>query len=254
MSDSGSTPHARGDRRWAVPTAALLALAVGTVLVVAAALQLSTASTLARADRAVAASGVTRSLPPYESARAVTVRETVGAPAARPRRRVPEQQGRPGGRHDEQRLRAPVTPGVPHTVVIPELGVRAPVVGITAPGGTLTPPADAQTLGWWSDGARPGSMRGSALVTGHTVSSGGGALDDLEQLSAGDDVRVRTAHGAVDYVVRQVSVYRKATLAQHAEVLFSQTVPGRLVLVTCEDWDGEKYLSNVVVIAEPAPR
>jgi LPXTG-site transpeptidase (sortase) family protein len=254
VSDSGSTPHTRGDRRCAVPTAALLALALGTVLVVAAALQLSTGSTTARTDhRADAGSGVARSLPAYESARAVTVRETDGAPAAPPRRPAPEQQG-PGGRHDEQRLRAPVTPGIPQTIVIPELGVRAPVVGITAPGGTLTPPADAQTLGWWSDGARPGSMHGSALLTGHTVSSGGGALDDLEQLSAGDDVRVGTAHGAVDYVVRQVSVYRKATLAQHAEVLFSQTVPGRLVLVTCEEWDGEKYLSNVVVIAEPAPR
>jgi hypothetical protein len=26
---------------------------------------------------------------------------------------------------------------------------------------------------------------------------------------------------------------------------------GRLVLVTCEDWNGEVYLSNAVVIAEP---
>jgi len=28
-------------------------------------------------------------------------------------------------------------------------------------------------------------------------------------------------------------------------------VPGRLVLITCEDWDGERYLSNVVVTATP---
>jgi hypothetical protein len=28
-------------------------------------------------------------------------------------------------------------------------------------------------------------------------------------------------------------------------------VPGRLVLVTCEDWNGARYLSNVVVIATP---
>ena len=41
-------------------------------------------------------------------------------------------------------------------------------------------------------------------------------------------------------------------MADHAERLFSQDVPGRLVLVTCEDWDGERYLSNVVVVAEPA--
>jgi LPXTG-site transpeptidase (sortase) family protein len=254
VSDSGSTPRTRGGRRWAVPTAALLALAVGTVLVVTAALQLSTGSPAARADGAGASSGVARSLPPYESAPAVTIRETDGAPAAPSRGRAAEQQERAGGPDDEQRLRDPATPGVPRTVVIPKLGVRAPVVGVTAPGGTLTPPADPQTLGWWSAGARPGAVRGSALVTGHTVSSGGGALDDLEQLSAGDAVGVRTAHGALEYVVRQVSIYHKATLARQAEALFSQTVPGRLVLITCEDWDGERYLSNVVVIAEPAPR
>ena len=34
--------------------------------------------------------------------------------------------------------------------------------------------------------------------------------------------------------------------------LFSQRVPGRLVLITCEDWNGVEYLSNVVVTATPA--
>jgi hypothetical protein len=29
-------------------------------------------------------------------------------------------------------------------------------------------------------------------------------------------------------------------------------VRGRLVLVTCEDWDGTRYLSNVVVVATPS--
>jgi hypothetical protein len=33
--------------------------------------------------------------------------------------------------------------------------------------------------------------------------------------------------------------------------VFAQDVPGRLVLVTCEDWDGSGYLSNAVVIATP---
>ena len=46
-------------------------------------------------------------------------------------------------------------------------------------------------------------------------------------------------------------VYRKATLAQDAARIFSQERPGRLVLITCEDWDGTKYLSNVVVIGQP---
>jgi hypothetical protein len=35
------------------------------------------------------------------------------------------------------------------------------------------------------------------------------------------------------------------------ERLFSQEAPGRLVLITCEDWDGTAYRSNVVVTAQP---
>ena len=49
-----------------------------------------------------------------------------------------------------------------------------------------------------------------------------------------------------------VRVYDKGSVARDAKRLFSQDVPGRLVLVTCEDWDGERYLSNVVVTAAPA--
>jgi LPXTG-site transpeptidase (sortase) family protein len=141
--------------------------------------------------------------------------------------------------------------GVPERLVVPRLGVDAPVVGIEAPGGVLLPPDDPQTLGWWQHGAEPGAERGSALITGHTVSVGGGAFDDLETLVAGDRVRVRTAAGAVDYEVTGVSIYRKARLAEDAARVFSQTVPGRLVLITCEDWNGSAYLSNAVVFAEP---
>lgn len=147
--------------------------------------------------------------------------------------------------------RAPWVPGAPRRVLIPALHVAAPVLPVRAPGGTLVPPSDPQQLGWWAGGARPGAARGSALVTGHTVHTGGGALDDLETLERGDTVTVRTDKGRIRYVVRHVAVYSKGSVADHAERLFSQTVPGRLVLVTCEDWNGERYLSNVVVIATP---
>ena len=144
-------------------------------------------------------------------------------------------------------------PGAPHRIEIPRLSVDAPVLPIKAPGGTLVPPSDPQELGWWAAGARPGDRRGSALVTGHTVHTGGGALDDLETLARGDAVRVRTAHGWIRYAVRNVRIYAKGSVAHDASRLFSQRVPGRLVLVTCEDWDGVRYLSNVVVTAIPVP-
>jgi hypothetical protein len=51
--------------------------------------------------------------------------------------------------------------------------------------------------------------------------------------------------------VSGVTVYRKTTLARDAERVFGQSGPGRLVLITCEDWNGSTYLSNVVVLADP---
>ena len=54
-------------------------------------------------------------------------------------------------------------------------------------------------------------------------------------------------------MVRGVTIYRKASLAEDAQKVFSQVVPGRLVLVTCEDWDGQTYLSNAVVFADLLP-
>jgi LPXTG-site transpeptidase (sortase) family protein len=147
---------------------------------------------------------------------------------------------------------APLPAGRPQRLGVPDLGVDAPVVPITAPGGVLTPPGDPQVLGWWSAGAVPGARRGSALVTGHTVHTGGGALDDLEQLRPGDDVWVATARGRIGYTVTGVEVLGKGELAQRATALFDQSVRGRLVLVTCEDWNGTEYLSNVVVVAAPS--
>lgn len=143
------------------------------------------------------------------------------------------------------------TDGSPRTLAIPALDVEAPVVPVRTDGDVLVPPSDARTLGWWSQGAEPGARRGSALVTGHTVHTGGGALDRLETLRAGDAISVTTRRGELDYRVTSVEVFDKGSVTRRSERLFSQEVPGRLVVVTCEDWDGERYLSNVVVTATP---
>ncbi|MFI7066376.1 class F sortase [Kribbella sp. NPDC050124] len=151
----------------------------------------------------------------------------------------------------ETRSTTPARPGNPVRVSVPSLGISARVLSIRANGGTLIPPANPRLVGWWSDGAAPGASRGSAIITGHTVHDGGGAFDDLDELAAGDAVAVTTGRGTLNYVVSSVTTYRKKTLAKQAAQLFSQSVPGRLVLVTCEDWDGTAYLSNAVVIAVP---
>ncbi|WP_232820019.1 class F sortase [Nocardioides allogilvus] len=141
--------------------------------------------------------------------------------------------------------------GAPDRVVVDALGIDVPVVPIHLEVSTLVPPSDPQTLGWWADGAEPGAKRGSAIITGHTVHTGGGALDNLESLVPGDVFSVRTDAGSIDYWVSRVEVHDKDRVSRAAKHLFSQQVRGRLVLITCEDWDGTGYASNVVVIARP---
>jgi LPXTG-site transpeptidase (sortase) family protein len=141
-------------------------------------------------------------------------------------------------------------PGKPLQVSIPRLQVAALVVGISTEQGALTPPSNPQKLGWWSGGAQPGARLGSAVITGHTVHTGGGAFDNLNQLQPGDTVGVTTTRGQLGYRVAAVTTYRKQTLAKNAARVFDQAVPGRLVLITCEDWNGKVYLSNTVVIAQ----
>jgi LPXTG-site transpeptidase (sortase) family protein len=134
--------------------------------------------------------------------------------------------------------------------VIPSLGIDNPVIGIGVSNGVLLPPNDPQVLGWWNDGAKPGAVTGGALITGHTVHTGGGAFDNLDTLKPGNRVTVRTAKGKITYRVSGVTIYPKESLARHAQKVFSQDGPGRLVLITCDDWTGTVYLSNVVVYAD----
>jgi LPXTG-site transpeptidase (sortase) family protein len=141
-------------------------------------------------------------------------------------------------------------PGTPRRIQIPALSVSARVVGIRLDGGTLVPPSNPRVIGWWADGARPGAARGSALLTGHAVRRGTGAFDQLGDLERGSTVVVGTDRSRLTYRVTSVTTYRKRALARSATRLFDQSVPGRLVLVTCEDWNGSVYLSNVVVMAE----
>jgi LPXTG-site transpeptidase (sortase) family protein len=135
-------------------------------------------------------------------------------------------------------------------VRIPRLGVVAAVLPVATRGEVLVPPSDPAELGWWAEGARPGDP-GRALVAGHTVNAGGGALDDLETLKRGDRVTVGSRGGSTRWVVESVEVLGKGEIALRAEQLFTQEGPSRLVLLTCEDWDGTRYLSNVVVTALP---
>jgi sortase (surface protein transpeptidase) len=83
------------------------------------------------------------------------------------------------------------------------------------------------------------------------VHTGGGALDHLDKLVVGDSVRVRTDNGWIRYVVQRTRIYPTDRLAADAEKIFRLGGSGRLVLITCDDWNGEFYESNAVVFATP---
>jgi LPXTG-site transpeptidase (sortase) family protein len=135
----------------------------------------------------------------------------------------------------------------------PEVGIDAPLVPIQLKDtGVLDPPQSVSTVGWWDASAEAGARKGQTVLTGHTVNTGGGVMDDLEELEPGDAVHVTDPDGRVDYEVTEVVTWSKAELAENAVEAFGQDRHhGRLVLVTCEDWEGDVYQSNVVVFADP---
>ena len=172
-----------------------------------------------------------------------------GAAAAEGTTGVPAAAPAPAARLESDPRSA--TPVEPQRLRIPSLGIDAPVLPIAADGLQLAPPSDPQTVGWWSAGALPGAESGTAILTGHTVSSGGGVFDDLEQMRPGQRVQILSNGPRLRLQVTSVTTYPKAALGEHAAKIFDQTRPGRIALITCEDWTGGDYLSNVVVIATP---
>lgn len=145
--------------------------------------------------------------------------------------------------------------GVPVRLRIPSIDVDAEVLPVSMDAeGRLLPPADVSRIGWWAQGAEPGSPYGTVLCTGHSVHRGGGVFDRLPDVEVGAAVGVVTENGTVDYRVTDVREYSKSTVAELADRLFSQDVSGRLVLVTCSDYRRGEYRGNTLVFAEPAPR
>lgn len=145
--------------------------------------------------------------------------------------------------------RADVIDG-PYRLRIPSIGVDAPVVPIrSSEDRVLLPPRDPGLVGWWRDGAAPGEP-GSAVLVGHTVRfSGGGVFDDVGRLRDGDMIEVEGSGDALTYQIQSVDVLSKNQFARNAERIFGLEGPSRLVVITCDDWDGTAWRSNIVTIA-----
>ena len=143
---------------------------------------------------------------------------------------------------------------IPVSLRMPGIDVRAPVVPVAIRSGALDVPKDPKTLGWWRDGAKPGSSSGSVVVVGHVDSAvtGKGALFRLEQADVGSSVTVRTAKNDVTYRVAARRIYGKASLPSS---VFATIGSPRLVLITCGgpfNTHTHHYRDNIVVYAVPA--
>jgi LPXTG-site transpeptidase (sortase) family protein len=128
----------------------------------------------------------------------------------------------------------------PYVLRIPRIGVDAQVVPIKSDEeGILEPPRDLTVAGWWSDGAAPGEAQVSAVLVGHSVRyKGGGVFDDVGYLSRGDAIELEGSNSKLTYRVQSIDVLSKDDSARNAEQIFDQTEAGRLVVITCGDFDG----------------
>ncbi len=144
----------------------------------------------------------------------------------------------------------------PDEILVPSIDIEAPLIPIElASDGVLTPPSDTDVVGWWDGSSEPGSGEGQTVVTGHTVSTGGGVMNELPKIDVGAIVQIRDEGKIYDYRTTGVFKLTKEQVADSADALFGQgTQGGRLVLVTCTDYHDGDYDSNVIVWAEPVEK
>ncbi|MEO7943424.1 MAG: class F sortase [Marmoricola sp.] len=144
-------------------------------------------------------------------------------------------------------------PAKPVRLIVPSLKIRAQILPIEVNAQqVLDPPSNPSDVGWWQRSARPGAKKGQTVLTGHTVHTGGGVMDNLGKLHKGQRVRVVTPRGTMVYSTTKVVTWSKQELARRAVDIFAQRRHDlRLVLITCTGWTGSYYTSNVVVLARP---
>lgn len=145
-------------------------------------------------------------------------------------------------------------PPAPNTILLPKGGHSSLVRSGVAGDGTLQIPDGVGKAALW--GAALDAQAGATLIAGHINWAGvAGPFAELWGAQAGQTVTVVDGSGKrLSFVVDQVLTVDKDNLPQHADELFGQTGPHRLVLVTCGGkWVGGAlgYDQNRVVIAHP---
>jgi sortase (surface protein transpeptidase) len=149
----------------------------------------------------------------------------------------------------------PDQPGPPQLLIIPGLELEMPIVATKVDeSGLMDLPDRPARIGWYSYGPRPGARSGSAVLGGHVDSRkyGIGPLADLDRLSRGEQIIVRTASGSSRFEVE--SVRRISKQALPVSEIFARNGSPKLRIVSCGGAyipSRGGYTDNVVVTATP---
>jgi sortase A len=143
----------------------------------------------------------------------------------------------------------PVRPAT--RLVIPALGVDAPVVLIGLQNGTWAVDQLTQEVGHLQGTASPGDASNVAIAGHVTLAQGGdGPFRSLAQLKQGDDVIVFAGEQPFRYLVEQVRV----VLPDDVQVTFPTTEPV-VTLITCANWNQSRhaYDDRIIAVGRLAP-
>lgn len=149
----------------------------------------------------------------------------------------------------------------PTTVIIPSIGVNAPVMPVglcpaagldcdgVVTGGLATPPLKAGNLaGWWDGGAAPG-QNGPAVIVGHVDNPNPAVFWNLDKMVAGESIEIVLANGkTVSFTVTSTQEASKDSFPTQA--VYGSTPQPTLRLVTCGGaFVGTHYVDNFIVYA-----
>ncbi|HEX6258580.1 MAG TPA: class F sortase [Candidatus Saccharimonadales bacterium] len=140
-------------------------------------------------------------------------------------------------------------PDVPLEVTIPKLKVKARVQKVSVIAGEMDAPKNATDIGWLRTGYLPGAF-GNAVFAGHvTYQRKSAVFNRLNQLSAGDAIRVHTAKSTQYYKVVSKKVYDAEARSRE---IFGPSKTANIQLITCGgDWDArrQQFTHRLVVKA-----
>lgn len=146
------------------------------------------------------------------------------------------------------------TPSAVTRLVVPKIGIDAPVVTLTVDGnGLMQSPSGPEEVGWYDFTGNPG-LGGNAVFSGHVDyrNYGPAVFWELRNLTPGDVVEVRLEDGsAYTYVVVKANSY-PANDAPIEEIV-GPTPRESVTLITCAgsfDYNVRQYSHRLVVRAE----